>query len=61
MPTARAHRLDLGGVALHREKLNFLARHFGCVIQQALSDLRVYSRIFKRGIGKEQRGWVDQV
>ena len=56
-----AHGLDLGGVRLDREELDVLARHFGHVIEKALPDFDIDSRIFDRRIGEDQRVRINPV
>src|SRR6202035_2470472 len=59
MQTAGAHRLDLGGVGLHREEHHLFPGRLRQVVDEAIPYLGVNRRVLDRRIGEDQRRWVD--
>jgi hypothetical protein len=58
---AGAHRLDLGGIRLHREEHHAFSGHLLGVLDEAVPHLGVQGRILDRRVGKDQRGRIDEL
>jgi hypothetical protein len=57
--TAGAHRLDLGGIGLHREEHHLFPGRLRQVFDKAVPYLGVNGRVLDRRISEDQSRWVD--